>query len=345
MSWINVASNRWADLTIIRHRLSIDRMVRRDVCDLSFRLLRIKKPERLLTFEQKIHECADSVLTNLRQPESLGQHIASETTIGLLILSTLLGIDRSAGLKRLLMFEVAANAGGRARIAVLRRLFEPCRRRMPNKPLSSFSKSENAFYRYIDALPTADALDVCNSPFSPNYGWAEGLILPLAYALTVEQDSDPSLNRISELLAYGAHPERRGQLLFDCSVEPPSEPNTGDDNDPSTWYPFSAVELKDGQLIAYLWVGFMEGKLDFNDKSGPNAFWMLAPEQVERAWKLVNEYVSKDTWEAIEGEIASNCVKYIMVVDTTLVEVGSWGVCRAAESFGIDLTVKHVFDV
>jgi hypothetical protein len=146
--------------------------------------------------------------------------------------------------------------------------------------------------------------------------------------------SDPS-----RLFSQGGYPERHPGVIYERQQQRPDHFTVPEPQQPSTWYGFDAVELREGRLLAYHYMGFgwrapllFEGSL--------NAFQFL--DSLPLSWQLLRAGVTEEQWREVSALERSGRCTHVVVCDMNHVNVSPPHIERAARHYGLTLEVQDV---
>lgn len=219
---------------------------------------------------------------------------------------------------------------------LLARLAEPPRARPLGRPQRGSIRNYRRWLRALPSAPTWNALDQALSPDHPCWPALCRLVLPLA--ALVARESDPFETDGLTTLRYGASPADR-EVIFERWSPPRPWQTVPDEDDPTTWFSFDAVELRRREgVFCYLFLNAPGRELP----RGPLPVHFLVEQ--EYSWRLVETQLPVETWRRVEAHRAAGRVWTMLVYDEARVRSPN-GLVRIAQRHGLRMATRDVNQV
>jgi hypothetical protein len=205
----------------------------------------------------------------------------------------LAGHDQHEVFERVAALEGVRHASGLALQQTAARLLFSETDSHPREPLDVIDlRTSRSWFRCLETLPTAQLLSAALCPDHPL--WLRVLrhfAMPLAIAMSKERPDVSAL----DLVSVGPNAQRHQNVLYERRSPRPEWGTRPDPTKPRTWPGFDAIELSDGELLVYHYLGFSwQAPLVFAGDQ-LNAFAFL--EHVDLGWQLVQDQLPAQTRE------------------------------------------------
>lgn len=186
------------------------------------------------------------------------------------------------------------------------------------------------------------AFDIANCPAQLPFADSAAYVFLLAYAWLRQQGRPVDRRALAEVLRWGAHPERRGDVLYQLKG-PRSVPGTPvAANELVTWPPFVLIERKDDELVAYWWAGptYVRGRHD-----RPMDTELRDSEQLDWSWKRVEHETDEAVWREIARYRNAGKCRYVAIVDSSVQRVSRKRVDEVSKKLNANVGVFDLTEV
>jgi hypothetical protein len=200
--------------------------------------------------------------------------------------------------------------------------------------------SEEDWLWRLGHAPARRLFDLAASPDHELWPYdLDSFVLPLGLLWHGELAASGAEFDPLKLYSQGAYPERHTGVIYERQQPRPDHFTVPEPQQPSTWYGFDAVELREGRLLAYHYLGFgwrapllFEGSL--------NAFQFL--DSLSLSWQLLQSSLPEEQWREVSALERSGRCTHVIVCDMNYVNVSPPHLERAARHYGIALEARDI---
>jgi hypothetical protein len=197
--------------------------------------------------------------------------------------------------------------------------------------------------RLVKDVSPADAFDLSVTPDHPEESLLEKFILPLGYLAARSVEEGDWRARLRRMLRRGsADPGRGANVVYERTAQSPNVEVMPDPEDKSTWRGFDAVELRDGEALAYYYLGVRwQAPLFFEEMI--NVYQFL--DGVELDWQLVEESIAPELWREVAAAKDAGRCSYVVVYDASNAHAPEPALARAKAHYGLNIIPRDLTEV
>ncbi|MDX6269211.1 MAG: hypothetical protein QOD28_434 [Acidobacteriota bacterium] len=214
----------------------------------------------------------------------------------------------------------------------------------PQKPYAEPGHvgTEAEWFKLVKRAPAAHALDLSLTPDHHLWPVLTKFTLPLAYLVAQERARPDRAADLKLLMSMGAHPERRGDIIYEREDERPDFKNDATPAERNRWKGFDALEIKDGELFVYYYLG-IRWKAPLIFQEDLDTFEFLA--RVPKDWRALEKSVTQTQLAKLKEAREHGRCTYVLVYDSYESETSEGDLLAAAAHYKLKLEARDLTEV